>query len=58
MKPFVTQRRKWAVTRNKRHVIAQRQQFTFNRIDQLAVISARKIAAPYATFENHVTRNQ
>ena len=42
MKPFVTQRRKWSVTRNKRHVIAQRQQFTFNRIDQLAVISARE----------------
>ena len=58
MEPFVAQRRHLTVSRDKRIVITQRQLLLFNRLNQLPVIAARKIAASYATFEDHIAGNQ
>ena len=58
MESFITQRRHRTVSRDKRHIIAQRQQLLFNRLNQLSVVASWKIAASYATFENHIAGNQ
>ena len=57
MKALISQRRQ-GHDRDKRHVVAQWQQLTFNRINQLAMVAAREVAAPYSAFENHIAGNQ
>lgn len=55
MQTLVTQRRHRPVPGNKLHIVAQRQQLTLNRVNQLRVVAAREITAPYATFKQDVT---
>ena len=59
MQPFIAQRRHRTVARNKRHVIAQAAAvYRLIDGDQLTMVAAREVAAPYSAFENHVARNQ
>lgn len=58
MQTLIPKRRHRAMARNKRYVIAQRQEFAFNRIDQLAMVATREIATPHPTFEYDIARNQ
>ena len=46
------------VSRDKRHIIAQRPQFLRNRIDQILMIAAWEISAADAALEYHIADNR
>ena len=43
---------------NKLHVVTQRQQLALDSVNQLRVVTAREVTAPYAAFKQHVAGNQ